>query len=277
MQPVPQTPSAPLWGVWFSSALSTSLTRHQHGCPELNLVMSGSLVYRVDGREELLEAHAGQLIVLPAGVPHELIQTSEDVALWVIELNGVATIPGFAEAGALTPDSQWKKSTIAEARRLWLRPPAHEALEIQTELWKSFLSFESPSRAPRQESLHPAVVRAKDVCELCVDEDLDIARLARHAGLSASRLAHLFAEQVGVTPLQYRNFARVQHFIRTYAGDEGDLLRAALRAGFGSYAQFHRVFRQVCGKSPAMHLRWLTHSRAPNSRRTLGETEPQPG
>jgi len=272
MPAAPTLPSVPLWGVWFSSALSTLLPRHEHKYPELNLIISGSLAYRVQDHDEVLEAHSGQLVVLPADAHHELVRASEDLALWVLELNGVAQLPWLAEAHVFTPDVKWKKSTIAETRRLWLRPALTEALAIQGQLGNSLLSFRGSDCAPHPEPLHPAVVRAKEVCELRVHEELDIARLAQQSGLSTSRLAHLFAEQVGVTPLQYRNFARVQHFIRTYDDTKRDLLRASLRAGFGSYAQFHRVFRQVCGEPPAMHFRWLTGSGAVSAQRTLGET-----
>jgi AraC-like DNA-binding protein len=258
--------------VWFSSALSTLLPSHRHACPELNLIMSGNMAYRVQGCASTLEGHAGQLIVLPAGTDHELIRSSEDVALWVFELNEVAALPWLAQPRVLSLELDWKKAVIAAARRLWLRPSQQETRSLQQHLWGAFSSFQEAPAPSHPAALHPAVVRAKRVCEACVDEELDVARLSRESGLSASRLAHLFAEQVGVTPLQYRNFARVQHFIRTYNGDERNLLQAALEAGFGSYAQFHRVFWQVCGEPPAVHFKWLSDSGEVDARRTLRET-----
>jgi AraC-like DNA-binding protein len=138
-------------------------------------------------------------------------------------------------------------------------------------VWRALLGLEETQAQPSL-PVHPAVAQAKSVCEQLADRQLDIARLAEQSGLSASRLAHLFAEQLGITPLQYRNFARVQHFIRSYDGDERNLLRAALRAGFGSYAQFHRAFRQVCGEAPAVHFKWLANSARIDAKRTLGST-----
>ncbi len=258
------------WGVWFSSALSTLLPPHSHDCAELNLVMSGSLAYRVQGRASDLEGVQGQLIVLPAGIDHELIRSSEDLTLWVFELNGAPPLEWLNEARAFSAAPDWRKGFVAETRRLWLRPPAGEAARIQAGLWQSLLSFQEDENARQPKALHSAVARAKRVCERSVARELDIAGLARQSGLSASRLAHLFADQVGISPLQYRNFARVQHLIRNYNGDERNLLRAALRAGFGSYAQFHRVFRQVCGKPPAAHLNWLLRNEEMDAQRTLG-------
>jgi AraC-like DNA-binding protein len=234
--------------------------------------MSGSMAYRVQGSDSTLEGGPGQIIVLPANTEHELIRSSEDVAVWVCELNGARGLSLLEHPGVLTPEHEWRKSVIAAIRRLWLRPPTAGALPLQAQLCQALRSFPEITTAPSFEELHPAVVRAKSVCETSVNQELDVARLARESGLSASRLAHLFAEQVGVTPLQYRNFARVQHFIRSHDGDERNLMRAALRAGFGSYAQFHRVFWQVCGEPPAVHFKWLATSPEVDAQRTLSET-----
>lgn len=262
-------PSPAAWGVWFSSALSTLLPSHRHAGPELNLLTSGTVTYRVDRAVSELEARAGQLIVLPAGESHELVHCSGDVALWVIELDGPVPLPWLEDPFVFDVEPEWRRAAMAATRRIWLRPPVPKARQLQGALWDLLVAFRQSSMPTQVEPLHPAVVRAKQVCERSVRQEMDVEGLARQSGLSASRLAHLFAEQVGITPLQYRNFARVQHFVRSYDGDERNLLCSALDAGFGSYAQFHRVFRQVCGQSPAAHFDWLSHGDAVDAQRTL--------
>jgi len=265
-------PTSAEWGVWFSSALSTLLPSHRHDGPELNLLTSGTVTYRVEQVESKLEARAGQIIVLPAGMSHELVHCSEDVTLWVIELEAPVPLPWLGHAHVLDVETSWRRAAMTATRRLWLRPPPPKARQLERALWDLLQDVRPSSTAPLVEPLHPAVVRAKQVCERCVQEEMVVGKLARESGLSESRLAHLFAEQVGITPLQYRNFARVQHFVRSYHGDERNLLRSALDAGFGSYAQFHRVFRQVCGQSPGAHFDWLSGSGIVNPQRTLGAT-----
>lgn len=266
--------AAPRWGVWFSSALSTLLPSHCHACPELNLLMSGTLQYRVAGLARELTAQAGQLVVLPPGVDHELVRTSHDVALWVVEQNGMELPLGPGPARVVTPGAAWRKAFVADVRRLWLRPSLTETLQLQDRLKLVQKTLRHRPGPPEPQDLHPAVVRAKELCERSLGSELDAAQLARESGLSASRLAHLFADQVGISPLQYRNFAQVQRFIRAYNGEERNLLRAALAAGFGSYAQFHRVFRQVCGERPAAHFKWLAASDEVDPLRTLGDRVP---
>lgn len=268
------TPGKP-WGIWFSAASSTLLPRHQHEYAELNLIMSGTLAYRLDDASPLLEGHAGQLIALPPAVAHELTRSSEDLALWVIELKGTRP-PGWLTAPAVsTPTERWRKAVLGVLRKLWMRPPDGDAIALQERLWAAFSSAETIAVA-RPLPIHPAVLQAKHVCERHSGRKLDISSLAEQSGLSSSRLAHLFAEQLGITPLQYRNFAHVQRFIRSYDGDERKLLSAALAAGFGSYAQFHRAFRQVCGETPAAHFKWLAKNAEVDARRTLAYVAQSP-
>lgn len=66
--------------------------------------------------------------------------------------------------------------------------------------------------------------------------------------LSPSRLSRLFHEQTGETIAAFRNRQRIARF---HAGDpRTTLLECALAAGFGSYAQFHRVYRAMVGGTP---------------------------
>jgi transcriptional regulator GlxA family with amidase domain len=65
-------------------------------------------------------------------------------------------------------------------------------------------------------------------------------------------LSRIFKEQIGVSISQFRNQQRLQRFLSLYGrGRHTTALAAALEAGFGSYAQFNRVFREQTGRSPS--------------------------
>jgi AraC-like DNA-binding protein len=100
-------------------------------------------------------------------------------------------------------------------------------------------------------NVHPAVERAafliRDQVEL-----RGIITLAHHAGLSPSRLSRVFHRQMGVSLVSYWNRQRLERFFRLYGeGQRMSVTRAALDAGFGSYPQFYRVFREHVGCGPA--------------------------
>jgi len=79
-------------------------------------------------------------------------------------------------------------------------------------------------------------------------------RLAHDLGISPGHLARSFKSQMGISLVEYRNRLRIDRFLNSVADRRGSLLDAALAAGFGSYAQFHRVYRKIHGQTPRTHL-----------------------
>lgn len=74
--------------------------------------------------------------------------------------------------------------------------------------------------------------------------------LARELGVSPGHLARIFKTELGVSFVEYRNRLRLRSFFDRVEGGEANLVGAAQAAGFGSYAQFHRVYRQTFGGTP---------------------------
>jgi methylphosphotriester-DNA--protein-cysteine methyltransferase len=80
-------------------------------------------------------------------------------------------------------------------------------------------------------------------------------RLARELGISPGYLARTFKQAMGMSLVEYRNRWRLERFASALGQSGGTLERAAREAGFGSYAQFHRVHRQLTGTPPRERLR----------------------
>jgi AraC-like DNA-binding protein len=105
--------------------------------------------------------------------------------------------------------------------------------------------------------VHPAVGRAATLLAES-DAHLSLEELARKAGLSPARLSRLFKRQTGTSLTAFRQRQCLERFLRFYqTGARYTLIEAALRAGFGSYPQFHRVFRRMMGRNPASYRRSL--------------------
>lgn len=87
----------------------------------------------------------------------------------------------------------------------------------------------------------------------------DLTTLARASGLSPSHLSRLFKAQTGLTISRFRNQQRIQRFMLLYRdGRDTTALAAALEAGFGSYAQFYRVFSaETCHRPTLSRTRSL--------------------
>jgi AraC-like DNA-binding protein len=143
------------------------------------------------------------------------------------------------------------------------RAPLDEARQVRLSVLCSMvgqlLDLREPANATRPRvfqgwasSSHPVVCRA--LAELGKDPTLDGQVLGRRLGMSPSRLLRVFKAEVGISLVEYRNRLRLERFFTLVEQGGGNLLEAALEAGFGSYSQFHRVFRELIGTTPREYL-----------------------
>lgn len=104
-------------------------------------------------------------------------------------------------------------------------------------------------------SLHPAVRRA--LAQLTKEEsETTLEELARACGASKSYLSRMFHRQIGVPINRYRNSLKLSRFVEIYKhSDQKTLTEAVYEAGFGSYAQFYKVFKQTYGQGPRDAMR----------------------
>lgn len=69
-------------------------------------------------------------------------------------------------------------------------------------------------------------------------------------------MSRIFCRQVGVPLNRYRNSIRLSRFMDLYdQPEQRTILECAYAAGFGSYAQFYKVFLLVYGYGPRRYLR----------------------
>lgn len=98
---------------------------------------------------------------------------------------------------------------------------------------------------------------AKAVRILEADPSRGGADIAAELNVSLSRFARVFKTGMGLSIVDYRNQLRLDRFLALVEVGNTTLLDAALAAGFGSYAQFHREFRALRGKKPREYLSTL--------------------
>jgi len=93
------------------------------------------------------------------------------------------------------------------------------------------------------------------VAMLAKDPSMGGKQIAAKLDISLSRLARVFKAEMGMSLVEYRNRLRLDRFMVLLDSGRTNLLEAALAAGFGSYAQFHRVFRALRNATPRDYLR----------------------
>jgi AraC-like DNA-binding protein len=238
---------------------------HRHAELEVNLVVRGTASYLLGDRRYALTP--GTLTWLFPGQDHVLVDESPDHELWwaVFRPALVARIATTRHAQPLLeedPVGQFSRR-LDSGRVRRLGALFHDVQEAQTGddalantglaylLTFAWGAFRDSDDVVEGVDLHPAVETV--VRMLQADPDAgDLPTLARAARLSSSHLSRIFKEQTGVSISRFRNQQRLQRFLRLYGrGRRTTALAAALEAGFGSYAQFHRVFREQTGRSPS--------------------------
>jgi AraC-like DNA-binding protein len=238
---------------------------HRHAELEVNLVVRGSASYLLGDRRYALTP--GTLTWLFPGQDHVLVEESGDHELWWAVFRPalvarIATTPHGGLPREEDPAGQFScRLDSGRVRRLGTL--FHELRDAETVddvlfntglgyllsfAWRAFLDSDDVVEGV---DLHPAVESVARM--LRADPDAgDLATLARAASLSPSHLSRIFKEQTGVSISRFRNQQRLQRFLLLYGrGRRTTALAAALEAGFGSYAQFHRVFREQTGRTPS--------------------------
>lgn len=96
------------------------------------------------------------------------------------------------------------------------------------------------------------VNRALRKLDACWSQKFNLTSLARSCGLSTSRLAHLFSEQVGISPQRYHEQLRLQKTAIMLRSTELSVKEIAENAGYENAFYFTNRFRNAYGRSPTV-------------------------
>ena len=86
-------------------------------------------------------------------------------------------------------------------------------------------------------------------------EPLDVAALARHAGVSPRTFARRFRAETGTTPLRWLHARRVLEARRLLEESELPVDQVAWRSGFGTAASLREHFRRATATTPTAYRR----------------------
>lgn len=248
-QPFPMLPGA-RGQVWrYKGAYRRP--RHFHHEPELNLVAAGTAAVGVG--EAVVEVQAGDLICFAPGQDHVLLRASPELVLFAVGCRPDVRVAAKADAGdpagMVLPMrvhlfEHEAAPLVALAAELAGRPATPEQLST---FWA--VAQQARVAAASGSPLHALTRRA--LAALAAHPDLDRRGLARLGGTGPTEIGRHFRRDLGLTLVDYRTRLRLLRFIAQVDRGGGDLLDAALEAGFGSYSQLHRTFRAALGCCPS--------------------------
>lgn len=269
------------------------LRSHYHSELEVNFVCRGNITYLVGGHR--YSFGAGTLIWIPSKQEHQLIARSADAQFYVAvfkpsmvksacrgsEYSDLRDLRG-SHCGLLHSKVaiETGRSMRDLMKTLTLDAPDEAVLNreagfgfdsefryqhrdcdalnagLRYLLVLGWRAHKAGRDSSRKIELHPAVAVAVELLSKREASAASLPEIASRCGLSPTYLSRLFHQQLGISLSQYRNSTRLGAFMEEYT-DRGPrtILDCALAAGFGSYAQFYKVFLAAYGEGPAKLIR----------------------
>jgi AraC-like DNA-binding protein len=240
---------------------------HIHEELEVNIVISGTANYLISGKRYQLTP--GIQVWLFPKHPHVLLETSKDFKMWVVVFKKTM-IKRLVDDGAervLSAElfnedfvkennsleshelSDLCKQTIGVKDNVALRNAAIAYLCL-----KSWDLFKNGSRPEEYVSISKNIQKAISMIEH--SSYISMQEMCLELSINPSKLSREFKNQLGLTMSDYRQKIYLDRFMSKWNQNKKiNLLKSALDSGFGSYAQFHRVFKKNLGVGPAVYKR----------------------
>jgi methylphosphotriester-DNA--protein-cysteine methyltransferase len=220
--------------------------RHFHPEHEINIVLRGQARIGVGGR--VVQVGAGDVLLFHPGQDHVLLEGSPELDLFVAALRPELAarrsdaLLRVASSGCHLPES----ARALLAQRLSALANVADNAAVEQQLLSLFVEL-----AERLTMNH--VLSRRALQAICSHPETAGSTLASRLGVHPSVLSRRFHEDLGMTFVDYRAHQRTMAFVRLV--DAGSsLTSAALEAGFGSYAQCHRVISKALGCRPQRYF-----------------------
>ncbi len=126
------------------------------------------------------------------------------------------------------------------------------AMDLLVEISRTFGDApEGPS--PEEWRLRRRVDAARDYMMAHITEEVDLAALARVAGLSPYHFGRMFKAHVGLAPHQFLIRLRIEQAARLLKSSNWSVTQICYEAGFRSLSHFITTFRKHTGVSPSRY------------------------
>jgi AraC-like DNA-binding protein len=240
------------------------IRRHAHHYLEAHLLARGTAVMLI--RDQRVDLPSGSLLWIPPGTEHLTLEASAGLRRWILSLRAAAVRRTLAADEAAALLSRRGPITCVQLGSAELRTLKELLVDVANQtgrgntvtnaglayaLARAALASQEADRPTEPTAVHPGVARALFLMQ---GDGLLLSRneLAARCGLSATHLSRLFVQELGHSLRDVRNRKRLSRFQQLIdSGACQSLTEAALEAGFGSYSQFHRVYRRFSGRSPS--------------------------
>lgn len=214
-------------------------------------IIQGTCV--VESAGETISLAPGALIYLPAGSRHTMTLTSECIEFYRIDftvtVDGEVTL--FSNHPTKLADSVSPKCYEAMVALEQECVRGDNRIVKVEKLCAIFSTLCAAAPTTRCKKLEAAIQHL----DAHFTESVSCHRLAALCFLSTAQFYNLFREQLGMTPLEYRDRLLVRHAKALLETGEATVTEVANTLGFTSVAYFSRFFKKHTGISPSEYTK----------------------
>ncbi len=214
------------------------------------LIDSGECLYEWQEGSALLSG--GSLIYLPSGSKHKVTVTGSPLAFYRISFNLTDAEDGKRVVFSNCPQVM----TYCASRRMYdLAFEMMHSTVSRSQLYKSisklseFFHILTKQAAVESSKISPAV----EYINRHYSENIDVGELAKMAFISKPHLFRLFKSELGMSPVEYRNYLRIERAKSLLADGELSVGEIASLLGFDGSYYFSRMFKEHTGMAPSKY------------------------
>lgn len=247
---------------------------HWHAQVEVNYVLQGALQYQMHGHTLRLEE--GSLALFWGGLPHQVIDTSNDPEFIAIHLplvnffrlrlpfaiqhrviHGATLLSLAPDKGDFYAFNRWSAYMRSGDDAKIDHAIDELLLRLERIPFESFSLIDPMGiQSGRLEEVGPPPFsRVRQICDFINDnfrQDIDVSDIAIAADLHPKYAMNIFRRSTGMTLNEYLNLLRLSYAQALLINhDDTNVLRVAMESGFGSLSAFNKSFRKISGKAPS--------------------------
>ncbi len=208
--------------------------------------------------EQNFSISPGALIYLPSGSTHTFLIDSEEMEFYRIDfrLDIDGEIALFSDTplkicDTASPDLSEAIQTLADRYQF-----AQDTVAKTELLCAIFRTLSATVTSPRQEKLAPAIRYLLEH----LTEGISCKTLSEVCALSTAQFYHLFREEYGMAPLEYRDTLLMRRATLLLKDGSFSVTEIAETLGFESVSYFSRFFKKHRGVSPSAYIRQKSKS-----------------
>lgn len=247
---------------------------HWHAQVEVNYVLQGAVQYQMHGHTLRLEE--GSLALFWGGLPHQVIDTSNDPEFIAIHLplvnffrlrlpfaiqhrviHGATLLTLAPDKGDFYAFNRWSAYMRSGDDSKIDHAIDELLLRLERIPFESFSLIDpmGTQSGKLEEAGPPPFSRVRQICDFINDnfrQDIDVSDIAIAADLHPKYAMNIFRRSTGMTLNEYLNLLRLSYAQALLINhDDANVLRVAMESGFGSLSAFNKSFRKISGKAPS--------------------------